>query len=152
MRNLLIKYRDSGSLNRKDWDETGFTHGLSAKHQDEIIILYNRMLDSIISDEDNKQKIDELSTLYLPMIRNIFSRLKDYNDNPIVIDMPDFKKDAHRIIPELISKLKSLNIRVDEQAEASLMCCNHYVVKLRDIYRDVGLKSYNRDININNIL
>jgi hypothetical protein len=52
----------------------------------------------------------------------------------------------------LISKFKSLNLRVDEQAEASLMCCNHYVVKLRDIYRDIGLKSYNRDININNIL
>ncbi len=151
---LITAYRKK-QFNKNDWYMTGLLHELNPAYIEEMIFYYNRCLDSLIMDIDNEvvSKVDY--SIYLPIIRNVYTRLADRfkNIRPLIhLDIIDLKAEANNIIPNLIDSLDKLNLRVDTNAEATHMFCTHMVIKLSEIHKDVdGLKQIHRQMNIDSI-
>jgi len=147
----LTAYRKK-QFDKNDWYLTGFLTELNPAYIEEMISYYNRCYDLLIMDIDNGvvSKIDY--SIYLPIIRNVYTRLADRfkNIRPLIhLDIIDLKVEANEIIPNLIDSLDKLNLLVDTNAEATHMFCTHMVVKLTEVHKDVDvLKQTHRQMNI----
>lgn len=138
---LLTSYRKK-QFDKNDWYMTGLLHELNPAYIEEMIFYYNRCYDLLIIDIDNGvvSKVDY--SIYLPIIRNVYTRLADRfkNIRPLIhLDIVDLKVEANEIIPNLIDSLDKLNLRVDTTAEATHMFCTHMVVKLSEVHKDADV-------------
>ncbi len=147
----LTAYRKK-QFDKNDWYLTGYLTELKPAYIEEMISYYNRCYDLLIMDIDNGvvSKIDY--SIYLPIIRNVYTRLADRfkNIRPLIhLDIIDLKVEANEIIPNLIDSLDKLNLLVDTNAEATHMFCTHMVIKLAEVHKDVDvLKQTHRQMNI----